>query len=53
MIGNSPEVSNFKQLFLKLNRFICNILPDHCWKLFTLVFKHTLSVVKITDLQDK
>jgi hypothetical protein len=24
MIGNSHEVSNFNQLFLKLNRFICN-----------------------------
>ena len=24
MIGNSPEVSNFNRLFLKLNRFICN-----------------------------
>ena len=24
MIGNSPEVSNFNGLFLKLNRFICN-----------------------------
>ena len=24
MISNSPEVSNFKQLFLELNRFICN-----------------------------
>ena len=23
-IGNSPEVSNFSRLFLKLNRFICN-----------------------------
>ena len=27
MIGNSPEVSNFIRLFLKLNRFICNQLP--------------------------
>ena len=24
MIGNSPEVSNFNRLFLKLNRFISN-----------------------------
>ena len=24
VIGNSPEVSNFNQSFLKLNRFICN-----------------------------
>jgi hypothetical protein len=24
MIGNSPEVSNFNRLFLKLNRFIYN-----------------------------
>ena len=24
IIGNSPEVSNFNWLFLKLNRFICN-----------------------------
>ena len=24
MIGNSPEVSNFNRLNLKLNRFICN-----------------------------
>ena len=23
-IGNSPEVSNFNWLFLKLSRFICN-----------------------------
>ena len=27
MISNSPEVSNFNQLFLKLNRFICNSPP--------------------------
>ena len=24
MIGDSPEVSNFNWLFLKLNQFICN-----------------------------
>jgi len=24
LIGNSPEVSNFNWLFLKLNRFVCN-----------------------------
>ena len=24
LFGNSPEVSNFNRLFLKLNRFICN-----------------------------
>ena len=33
MIGNFPAVLNFNQLFLKLNRFICNqlpVLPDHC-----------------------
>ena len=24
MIGNSPEVSNFNRVFLKLSRFICN-----------------------------
>ena len=24
MIGNSPDVSNFNQLNLKLNQFICN-----------------------------
>ena len=27
MIGNSPEFSNFNQLFLKLNQLICNQLP--------------------------
>jgi hypothetical protein len=26
-ISNSPEVSNFNRLFLKLNRFICNYKP--------------------------
>ena len=26
MISNSPEVLNFNQLILKLNRFICNLL---------------------------
>ena len=40
MIGNFPAVLKFNQLFLKLNRFICNelpLLPDHrltpnaCW----------------------
>jgi hypothetical protein len=32
MIGKFPAVLNFNQLFLKLNRFICNIVPvvpDH------------------------
>ena len=32
MTGNFPAVVNFKRLFLKLNRFICNqlpVLPDH------------------------
>ena len=24
MIGNSPEISNFNRLFLKLDPFICN-----------------------------
>ena len=35
MIGNFPAVLNFNRLFLKLNRFICNllpVLPDHCRK---------------------
>ena len=27
MINNSPEVSNFNRLFLKLNQFICNQQP--------------------------
>ena len=27
MIGDFPAVGNFNQLFLKLNRFICNSLP--------------------------
>jgi hypothetical protein len=27
MIGDSPEVSNFHRLFLKLHRFICNQPP--------------------------
>ena len=27
MIGNFPSVLNFNRLFLKLNRFICNLLP--------------------------
>ena len=31
MIGNSPELSNFDRLFLKLDRFIYNysVLPGH------------------------
>ena len=50
MIGNFPAVLNFNRLFLKLNRFICNllpVLPDHrsyqlematCWHLLVSVY---------------
>ena len=42
MIGNFSVVSNFNQLFLKLNRFICNylpVLPDHCDRLHVVILQ--------------
>ena len=45
MIGNFPAVLNFNPLFLKLNRFICNlllVLPDpsfwSCAAVYELTF---------------
>ena len=40
MINNFPTILNFNQLFLRLNRFICNyllVLPDH-WSRYLNLF---------------
>jgi hypothetical protein len=49
MIGNSPEVSNFNRLFLKLNQFICNklpVLPEPCFVLSLLWLEVCLYVIE-------
>ena len=53
MIGNSPEVSNFNRLFLKLNRFICNrrFSPSPGEDISQLDTQRRCSIGEITEIE--